>query len=149
MSSAGPTNPPFPTLPISTLQEMTIATIGLCDNMVGPWSQLLFEEAYRGSLSAAWDQLRPALNPQQVDNTKDGNRLRERIGLARDQLKLKLEVLTERWKRFKEKGTVKHLRRLLDSVTNILDSLAREIPGFEALKEFTQLAGMLIDKANE
>ena len=135
-----------PNLPINNLREFLKEVEGLLDNIVGPWNQLLFAENDREPLEEAWTELKPKLpdiERQLLDTPPDQL---EDAGLSGNQLRAKLKWLNDAWKRFKEKGTVKLLKKLLEWINLILGSIALLVPKAEALKEMKEAIEKLIDK---
>jgi hypothetical protein len=138
-----------PNLPINNLEEFLNEAQGLLDNIVGPWSQILFEENDREPLEEAWTELRLTL-PDIAYQIRDAppHKLEE-AGLSGNQLTSKLKWLSDAWKKFKEKGTVKLLKKLLEWINLILGSIAIVVPKAEALKELKEAIEKLINKGEE
>src|SRR4029453_17064278 len=104
---------------------------GLFDNIVYYWDQLLFKRSFRQRLRDAWGELRDILAnlaTELRDNITDTikNDLR-RVGFDGNQLKLKLDTLTEIWSRFHE-NELPFLKDLLEYLSVCFDSLAKAFP---------------------
>jgi hypothetical protein len=138
-----------PNLPINNLEEFLNETQGLLDNIVGPWSQILFEENDREPLEIAWTELRPALPDIEYQLHDALPHQLEEAGLSGNQLTAKLKWLNDAWKKFKEKGTVKLLKKLLEWINLILGSIAIIVPKAEALKELKEAIEKLINKGQD
>src|SRR5215217_1770747 len=91
------------------------------------------------SVKAAWEQLRSKIRYWKDDlyYSRYEDDLQS-VGLQGPQLDLKLQGLSSAWERFKSRGTARLLRNLLGWVNAILGSLAKVIPGVEALKELKE-----------
>ena len=137
--------PEPPTLPIKDLRQFLGEARKLFDNVVYQWVPLLFEEEFRHRLRAAWRELRPKIPAWQaeVDSPAHEGGF-QNAGLRGAQLDLKLEGVNSAWKRFKSRGTVGLLRKVLGWINAILGSLAQVIPGVEALRELKEAIERLI-----
>jgi hypothetical protein len=135
-----------PKLPFRDLDGVIDATDGLLENVAGPWSPLLFAEKHRKRVAAAWAELRPSipLIRKKLKNPLEGPHTLKSAGLKGQQLRLKLQVLSEVWKRFRERGDVKILASLISTLKTIVESLAKSIPFAEALKELLEFIEKLL-----
>jgi hypothetical protein len=144
-------NPPVPltepTLPISDLSGFLDEVQSLFDNIVYYWDQLLFKRNIRQRLRDAWNELR-----QRFDNVRRSiglptytEQLRD-AGLDGQQLMLKLEALSDVWRRFHDRGLSSLLQNVLEWITACLDSLAKVFPQLEAVKEFANAITLLISQ---
>ena len=125
----------------------------LADFMVGvrdilqqvvEWRELLFRKELRQPIADAWLEVELAFLDVRrglVESDEEGHEIVSegalaKIGLTGKQLELKLKGFSSAWERFKEWGTVKVLKKLLDWIDIILGSLASIIPGADAIEEF-------------
>jgi hypothetical protein len=132
-----------PTLPINSLLGFLDEIEKLFDNMTESWSHLLFREKDRDPILQAWNDLKPTLvNIKGTISHSTGDivgKLKDAGLAAGKQLDLKLRMLNDAWNRFKKRGTVRFLKELLGWINKLLGSLAKAIPGGEALKEFKEV----------
>ena len=134
----------IPNLDINDLEEFLKEIEKLFDNIVRHWNHVLFREEDRDPISDAWDELKPtfgSLRNQVGYKTAEDFEI---VGLAGQQLKLKLKGLQDSWRRFFKSGTVRLLKELLDWINSILESLGKIIPGVDAVKEFKDALEKLI-----
>jgi hypothetical protein len=134
----------IPNVDINDLEEFLREIEKLFDNIVRHWNQVLFREEDREPIADAWDELRPtfgSLGDQVGYKTAEDFEI---VGLAGQQLKLKLKGLQDSWRRFFTSGTVRLLKELLDWINSILESLGKIIPGVDAVKEFKDALEKLI-----
>jgi hypothetical protein len=138
MSSTISPPPPLttPNLPIDNLEDFLEEVRKLFDNIAYHWDQILIPAEFREPLVEAWDELRPAIVTLKDEiNSPDHETKLKEAGLSGKQLQLKLGILNRAWEKFKDTGTAKLLRKLLDWINKILESLGAALPGGEAVKE--------------
>ena len=143
--SASPA-PSEPTLPIQDLDGFLRATEYLAESMVGPWAPIVAPREYRHELSVAWQELKPSMQElrSQSANPMPGPHTLKTAGLSGGQLKVKLRAVSDAWRRFREKGTTRLLASLVGLTKSIVESLAKLVPGAEALKELLELLEKLL-----
>jgi hypothetical protein len=154
----GPTPPPLtqPSLNITNNIQFLDELYYLLDNIVFHWEQILFEEAFRPRIRAAWLELRGRFIELRNDfadqsaNEDFQSNLRN-VGLGETQPQqgqaqrdLKFRGLNTIWRRFFERPTIRKLKELLGWIDEILDSLAEVLPGLKAVKEFKETIERLI-----
>ena len=138
-------------LPINDLHGVVKVTTSLLDKVTGAWSELLFARANRLPARRAWQELKPRMDELhfQIDQplVTDYNNA-ETAGLTGMQLRFKLKVLSDKWRRFREQGNVKLLASLLGTLKTIIESLAKFIPIAEALKELIEFVERILTGAD-
>jgi hypothetical protein len=102
------------------------------------WRELLFPEDVRSDVEAAWSNLEPRFAGVKDRLGSIPDTRVDEAGLSGSQLNLKLTGFRGAVDRFKQKGTVKLLKKLLEWINIVLKSLASIVPGGEALKEFKE-----------
>ena len=147
MSTPTPTTITEPALPFGNLDQLLLETEGLCDNMAGPWSQLLFTRSDRPFLSSAWAEIKQTLGGVRTVVRNAVDTVLQQAGLFGQQLALKLRIVRDAWANFWELGTVGRLKVLLGCLARVLESLAKMVPGGEALFEFIGAVERLMEKA--
>ena len=114
------------------------------------WRDLLFREELREPIADAWQAMHSAFDDVRLGLVEGdevvSEQALERIGLTGKQLDLKLIGFNGAWDKFKQWGTVKLLKRLLDWIDIILGSLASLIPGADAIEEFKDAAKQGIEE---
>jgi hypothetical protein len=147
MSSTSPTTITQPNLPPADLDQLLDETEGLCDNMAGPWNQLLFTRPDRPLVSSAWAEIKGTLAGVRALVRDAAETVLQQAGLRGQQLALKLKMVGDAWTNFSDLGTVGRLKFLLGCVGRVLESVAKAVPGGEALFEFVGVVERLIEKA--
>jgi len=115
------------------------------------WRGLLFAKELRQPIADAWLEVQSAFDDVDVRlRSVEGDEIVSddelaKIGLTGKQLELKLKGFNSTWGRFKQWGTVKALKKLLDWIDIILGSLASIIPGADAIEEFKDSAKQAIE----
>lgn len=127
-----------PQLPIDNIDQFVAEVQNLIENIVNFWDQLLIPQGFRKPLKDAWTELRPKLDKLDL---KDMKAMRA-AGLDGNQLKLKLDILSHIWGKFRDFG-LSWLDDLLDAINDVLGS----IPGAEALEELKKAIENLINLA--
>ena len=132
------------------LADFVVGTRDILQQVVD-WRGLLFREELRQPIADAWRELGRSFEDVMKALVEEGDELvsdrqLERLGLTGNQLKLKLTGFNGAWDRFRERGTVNLLKKLLDWIDIILGSLASIIPGADAIEEFKDSAKHSIEE---
>ena len=133
------------------LADFVVGTKDILQQVV-EWRELLFREELRQPIADAWNELGSAfeevtkgLVEGEGEELVSDDALR-RIGLTGMQLELKLRGFNSAWDKFKQWGSIKLLKKLLDWIDIILGSLASVIPGADAIEEFKDSAKQGIEE---
>jgi hypothetical protein len=141
-----------PKTTVKNLSEFLDEVEKLFDDIIGKWGDLLFKKKFRQPLAEAWSELKITLLnlKQEIKNPSYElqNKLKE-VGLSEKQLSAKLLGLNDVWERFREYGTVKLLKKLLDFINDVLGSLGAAVPGIEALEELKKLIEKWLDDEDD
>lgn len=127
------------------LADFIVGTKDILQQVVD-WRGLLFREELRQPIVDAWQELGLAFEDVMKGLVEgEGNELvsddqLRSLGLTGKQLELKLTGFNDAWNRFRQWGSVKLLKKLLDWIDIILGSLASIIPGADAIEEFKDSA---------
>lgn len=127
---------------IKRLSKLLEEVKELFQNMVDSrW--LLLREELRKPVFDAWSEVQLIFDDLQKEFDTPSRDLRESLrerlgqaGLLGKQLDLKETAIELSWKDFKQWGTVKLLKKVLDLINSFLESLFKALPGGHAIKEF-------------
>jgi len=126
----------------SDLADFMVSVKDILQQVV-EWRGLLFREELRQPIADAWLEVQSAfddVSSRLIGDDEISEDAISRIGLTGKQLELKLKGFNGAWDRFKQWGTVKLLKKLLDWIDIIVGSLASIIPGADAIEEFKDSA---------
>lgn len=119
---------------------------GLYINIVYHWAPVLFPKKYRDMIKQAWQEIAGTLrsivrgnsSAELEDDREDRKDIWNDAGLRSlsNQLRLKLEVLCDAWKKFDENGSSRQLQGVIKIINLILGSICTEMKMVEKIKEF-------------
>jgi hypothetical protein len=118
---------------------------GFFINIVFHWDQVLLPKKYRDRIQQVWPEIGRTLrniisgNLTATQNFNDAG-----LESGSNQLTLKLEVLSDIWKKFNENGSPRLLKGVLRVINLILGSISTEMKMAEKIKEFGEFLENLI-----
>lgn len=129
-----------PILPIRTVTTFLEEIRGLLDNLVYYWDQIFFKDMFRQRIKFAWNNVRAQIQRVIDDLGNTAGNLASQLGelglSPGPQLDLKLATINDAWNYINKRGMTVGLEILLEGISVFLESMSKEFPYVESIKEF-------------